>query len=336
VRLLVLVEAREAQEVIEARGGLRGVGAGGWRRTGGNGGTAIGAGMAALRVLLATDGYEAARTAQRLLTRVADRERVEITVLAVGSFAIALDEGQRTEGRYSPEAGHRYVREVAGTVAEELRDAGFHAQPETAADDPAGRIVDVVAAQRHGLVVLGAGRARRLPLLGSVSTRVLHESRASVLLVHQAAGGEDLARVLLGTDGSGDAVVARRILEAVADPTRVEVSVLSVARAGGDVGEAPPGRRGPAPGLVHERAEREAAESAASLTAAGFRVAAEVVTGRAQDALVERAQSGTFDLVAVGARGRGGVRQALLGSVSDSVARFAPAALIARDRPEDA
>jgi len=92
----------------------------------------------ALRVLLSTDGQEAARTAQRLLSRIGDRERVEVTMLAVASFGIALDEGMRTEGRFSPEAGRRRVREVAATAAEELRADGFRAEDRTAADDPAG------------------------------------------------------------------------------------------------------------------------------------------------------------------------------------------------------
>lgn len=282
-----------------------------------------------LRVLLATDGQEAARNGQRLLSRIGDRDRVEVTVLAVASFAMAMDEGRRTEGRFSPEAGRRHVREVTRAVAGELRDDGFRVTERTDADDPAGRIVDIVARERHALIVVGAGRPRRLPLLGSVSTRVLHESKASVLLVHEPPREQDTVRVLLGTDGSGDAVVACRLLMDVADPARVEVNVLSVARTGP---AAPPS----APGLAPERAEREAADSATALTGAGFQVGTEVVTGRAQDALVQRSTDGPYDLVAVGARGRGGVRQALLGSVSDSVARFARAALVARDRPEDA
>jgi nucleotide-binding universal stress UspA family protein len=285
-----------------------------------------------LRVLLATDGQEAARTAQHLLSRIGDRDRVEVTVLAVASFGIALDEGMRTEGRFSPEAGRRHVREVAATVAGELRADGFRAEDRTAADDPAGRIVDLVAEERHALVVVGAGQPRRLPLLGSVSTRVLHESKASVLVVHAPPREQDTVRALLGTDGSGDALVACRILTAVADPARVEVNVLSVARTGAAAPPAPD----VSAGLARAKAEQEAADAAEALAAAGFQVGTEVVDGRAQDALVGRATDGPYDLVAVGARGRRGVRQALLGSVSDSVARFARAALIARDRPEDA
>jgi nucleotide-binding universal stress UspA family protein len=292
-----------------------------------------------VRVLLATDGKEQAQTAQRLLTRFGRRnDGLAITVFGVASFGLALEEGMRVQNSFSPEAGRRYIKAVTQRAAEELRAAGFDAEPRVGHDDPSSRIIDLVDRERYALVVAGAGASRggRMPVLGSTSTRVLHDSKASVLLVHEATADGDNLRVLLGTDGSGDAGVACRILMTVADPERVEVSVLSVSRPND-----PPMAANAAPaaglrerGLRRERAEQEATEAAEVLRSGGFRVRSEVIVGRPRDALVERATKGPFDIVAVGARGRGGVQQAILGSVSDSVARTARAALVARDRPE--
>ena len=58
--------------------------------------------------------------------------------------------------------------------------------------------------------------------------------------------------------------------------------------------------------------------------------AAHVATGNPTQQLLEEAHSGSFDLVAVGSRGLGPFRRALLGSVSDHVVRHSRAALVGR------
>jgi nucleotide-binding universal stress UspA family protein len=81
---------------------------------------------------------------------------------------------------------------------------------------------------------------------------------------------------------------------------------------------------------LRSRAEREMRRVAGIFTEAGFDVTDQLAMGPPSEQLLKEAESGTFDLVAVGSRGLGPVRRVLLGSVSDHVARLARAAFVAR------
>jgi nucleotide-binding universal stress UspA family protein len=54
-----------------------------------------------------------------------------------------------------------------------------------------------------------------------------------------------------------------------------------------------------------------------------LKVSIELVEGRAAEKIVETAEEGDFDIIVMGSRGLGGVREFLLGSVSDRVADHA-------------
>jgi nucleotide-binding universal stress UspA family protein len=53
---------------------------------------------------------------------------------------------------------------------------------------------------------------------------------------------------------------------------------------------------------------------------AGFKVSKKLLKGRAADKIVEAANEGGFDLIVIGSRGLGGIKEFFLGSVSDRVA----------------
>jgi nucleotide-binding universal stress UspA family protein len=55
-----------------------------------------------------------------------------------------------------------------------------------------------------------------------------------------------------------------------------------------------------------------------------FDISTKLVEGRPADKIVETAKNGNFDLVVVGSRGLGGIKEFFLGSVSDRVADEAP------------
>lgn len=59
-----------------------------------------------------------------------------------------------------------------------------------------------------------------------------------------------------------------------------------------------------------------------------LKVTTKLVKGRPADEIIKVATEGNVDLVVMGSRGRGGVKQLLLGSVSDRVADNAPCPIL--------
>jgi nucleotide-binding universal stress UspA family protein len=56
----------------------------------------------------------------------------------------------------------------------------------------------------------------------------------------------------------------------------------------------------------------------------GLNVSTKLMEGRPADKIIEVAKEGGFDLIVMGSRGLGGIKQLVLGSVSDRVADGAP------------
>ena len=141
------------------------------------------------------------------------------------------------------------------------------------------------------------------------------------------------SKVLVATDGSAPASLATREAADLAGKSGAELHVVHV-------GEVPsmyhPEMRGYR--YRSEASEMEARElldgEADRLRAAGTDVAgAHLRMGRIDAEIVELAEDLDADLVVVGSRGLGGVRRALMGSVSDSVARHAHCpVLVAREK----
>jgi nucleotide-binding universal stress UspA family protein len=279
-----------------------------------------------MNVVLATDGNAPAEAAGRLLAHLARRDRTEVTVVAVCGFETVLTEAERV-GRYDVAAGRERAEKALDTAVARLRTAGLRADGTVAEGEPAGEILAAAARRGAGLIAVGAGHTRRFEtlLLGSTSTTVLHGAGASVLVVHDVDDAP--VRVLVGTDGSDGSARAARAFADLADPARCEVLVVAATGAEGlvDPGDAVEDEvRRSARGA----AARTAADTARLLRDAGFEVRTEVADGPAGTELLDRAEE--HDLVVVGCRGRGVLRRALLGSVSDAVVRRAPATLVGR------
>lgn len=277
-----------------------------------------------MKVVLATDGNAPAEAAGRLLARLARRDRTEVEVVAVSGFDTVLAEAEKI-GRYDPAAGRERARAALDAARRQLEAAGLRAQGAVREGDPAGEILSAASRSGAALVAVGAGHTRWLErlVLGSTSTTVLHGATASVLVVHETGDGP--VRVLVGADGSAGSTGAARTFAELADPARCDVLVLAVTGTpppGGDPGDDEIRRS------ARDAAERAAEDVAALLRDAGFRVRGEVVDGDPVTVLVERAEE--HDLAVVGSRGLGALRRALIGSVSDALARGGGATLVGR------
>jgi nucleotide-binding universal stress UspA family protein len=133
-------------------------------------------------------------------------------------------------------------------------------------------------------------------------------------------------RVLLATDGSGDARTAVAWLGAFALPNDTHVRVVTVAApvvSPLDIASVRDFRAS-----LHQQA-RAVADAAAGALAARFRtLEASVLEGDPREVLVRMAEEWPAGLVVVGAHGLSGIARFFLGSVSLAVARHAPCSVL--------
>ena len=139
------------------------------------------------RVLLATDGSPASSAATEVLARWPIFREARVRVLSVATTApwnAPRNASLRgTDEVDVPEDAEH--REIAGSAASRLIDAGVNAVAEVRAGDPATSIVDIARSQSVDLIVVGSrGRTGlKRTLLGSVARAVLYSADASVLIV---------------------------------------------------------------------------------------------------------------------------------------------------------
>lgn len=282
------------------------------------------------RILLASNGSKPAREAGLLLRRLADPQQVEVTVNVCDSVEFSFPQDP---WRYGKERKPRPTpKEVAEQEVAALQAEGFSAEASVGSGVPAAQILEKIAAERYDVTVMGAGSSRWLDnlLLGSTATRVLHGSGTSVLLVHRLAGPPEGLRVLLASDGSPDSAHAMSVLLGIADRGKVAVTVASVAdrypRLGHLIPKSVPDSE--VRGYLESSAEKNAEMAAGALREHGLKVATRCPIGEPVQELLGLAKEA--DLVVCGSRGMGGASRVLLGSVSNQLARLAPAALICR------
>jgi nucleotide-binding universal stress UspA family protein len=135
-------------------------------------------------------------------------------------------------------------------------------------------------------------------------------------------------KILLATDGSAEAESAAQVAAELADKTGSELHVVYVEvvpyfaqyGAGTLVGQ---------DRELYEKIEEEAQETLRKLTwqvkVAGGAVAEDHLRmGAPGEEIVGLAEAIGAGLIVMGSRGRGGMKRALMGSVSDSVVRYAP------------
>jgi nucleotide-binding universal stress UspA family protein len=134
-------------------------------------------------------------------------------------------------------------------------------------------------------------------------------------------------KILLAADGSEEAALAARTAVDIADKTDSELHVVVVGLSAGYVGMGPPEIAdipGPPQEELNEEARRLLDAQLKQIEAAGGTVAqAHLRVGRPDEEILAVAEELDAGLIVIGSRGLGGIRRALMGSVSDSVVRHA-------------
>lgn len=289
--------------------------------------------MFGTKVLLATDGSPESGRAARTAVGLANGLGLELhavyvapipSVYVLSETAILDPEvRERLHDMAEQDARERLEEEVG-----KIREAGGKvagAHPGVGrADAEVVRLAEELGA---GLVVLGSrgfGPLRRAAM-GSVSLSVVRHAHCPVLVVR---GEKDSlqGRILLALDGSKEAHAAARAATEISLSTGSELDLVQVLQAGPlpyphyyamDKYEADLER---AEGVSRKFLEKQAKRMESDgVTVAGVRVR----TGNPDHEIVELAEELDAGLIVVGSRGLGGVKRALLGSVSDSVVRHA-------------
>lgn len=284
-----------------------------------------------MKILYATDGGGPAMEALALFKRLAAPDKAQVTAVTVVGRGWA--EGVEDE-RSSSEA------DIVKSAVTTLQEAGFVAEKRILQGQPGRAILNEIEEGGFELAVVGAGNRSRLGrlLMGSVSTKLLHASPVSVMIVRRLLDvGSDIS-VLVGADGSEHADRALEQLIALFDPSSCRVHVLAVAEHLMPQLSFPIPRAGYATSAPTPEQEQEwtaAAQSSATaaakkLKSAGFRTEAHAVLGAPAARVLEEADRVHADLVVVGSRGLAAVDRASLGSVSDQIVREAPATFVGR------
>jgi len=146
------------------------------------------------------------------------------------------------------------------------------------------------------------------------------------------------SRILLATDGSEEAALAVRTAADIAQKTNSKLHVVYVGPSLEYAGMGPP-QIADIPAPSQEQLSTEARElldaEVEQVKAAGGTVAqAHLGLGAPNREIVDLAEKLSAGLVVIGSRGRGGIRRALMGSVSDSVVRHAHCPVLVVRREE--
>lgn len=289
------------------------------------------------KVLLATDGSEEAGRAGRVAAELSGRlgcelhaayvEPIPSTLAGPESVYYGADYWEEVREITRHDASDKVAKE-----AEKIRGMGSGvAETHAGVGRPDAEIVRLAEEIGAGLVVVGSrglGTLRRA-LLGSVSNSVARHAHCPVLVVRGERLGDKgypPGRVLLALDGSREANAAARVAAEISNATGSELHLVYVSPAESPYypgPEMPEIREGYLEQL-HERARAWVEDQAERLKAEGVIVeAAHLRLGAPDREIVRLGDELGAGLIALGSRGLGGVKRALLGSVSDSVLRHA-------------
>jgi nucleotide-binding universal stress UspA family protein len=271
------------------------------------------------RILLPTDGSDAARAAAEAAVAVAERFGAELAVVHVAT------PGERDDGT-TP--GRRALDDV------ERRATAAGVEATTAVVEGRGRVsgtlLDYADECGADCIVMGTRGRTGLDrmLLGSVAERTLRNAAVPVFTVHEDTVVDPaFDDVLVPTDGSEAAGVA---LDHAIDLVRATGGTLHVAHVvdlgvvWGDV------EAGTVLDAMEQTGERAVQRAVARAEAADVpTVEASVLQGAPYRAILDHAEDRDVDCIVMGSHGRTGLDRVLLGSVAERVVRLSTTPVLA-------
>ena len=296
----------------------------------------------AMKLLYATDGSPVSEAAAHLLAKLLNREGTSVTVVTV-TPARSIDPDDLLLQLDPIEKRREDSAKIVQHATETLRDAGFEVEASILEGHPGHELVKAADEGGFDVVVVGAGSHSWMGnrLLGSVSSHVLHAAGCSVVVVHEASDPSERGRVVVGVDGSEASLASVDLLGTLLEPGRCTVEVIAVIQlrtpvvAAVPVGVFVPDERvmEQEEKILRDLAGKHVAEAMQVLEKAGFETTSQIYVGSPTGLLLDHVRSTGADLLTVGSRGLGAMGRVILGSVSDQVARLAPATLVVKATP---
>jgi nucleotide-binding universal stress UspA family protein len=295
-----------------------------------------------MKVLIAYDGSECAQAAVEDLKRAGLPKTTDALVLSVADVLLPPVDAEIDDTlpmhvpesvRRAHERGQRKLEKaelLAKEASEEIKKHSpeWQVRFEALADSPAWAIIRTAEQWKSDLIIVGAQGHSVLGgrlILGSVSQRVLYESRGSVRIARsKQQGGDSPLRLLIGVDNSP---YSNAVVESMGRrewPKGSEVRLLAVVDTVMAVAPDPL-----QPQVMkwievgdeeHWDQVREIFQPLADkLRTAGLDAAVKVRRGNPANELLDEAESWGADCIFLGAKGTRGIDRLLLGSVSAAV-----------------
>ena len=289
--------------------------------------------VALSRLLVAIDGSEQSDYALNVALKIGERFGSKIVLIhvhtptggvapiidpVIGSTNVIIPPQSDSEVKVEEaRAGHLLADRMQVVLARNLECKAISKD----SPDVAGEILRAAESGKYEILILGSrGRSGLKSLfLGSVSTKVAKEAKCSVLVIRKRIEGAP--KILLGYDGSEESKKALDFVASLGSKLGGQVDPLAVV----NVPPAPEGLVGTDIEKWESEMRRTVEEAVAALTSGGLKckgkVADYVDVARA---LCDEGEKGSYNLIAVGSRGkRGRLESIFLGSVASGVANNA-------------
>lgn len=291
--------------------------------------------MDALKILIAYDGTANSDAAVASLVRAGLPDEAEVVVLTVSGIGLSADVEDPPDGDDEVIIAEgralralRDARTTAGQAAGRLGEwfPTWRVRVEAHAEPPAAAVLATIAEWKPNLVVVGT-HGRSLVgrvFLGSVSMKILSDAPCSVRIGRRTRNADGPVRLIIGVDGSQDALAAVDAMAARTWPDNSEAHIVAAytpldLHYAPMLSSPPDDRLGDAESAfkyVREQIE----EAAAKLAASGLTIVRSVRVGVPVPVLLDEAETWSADAIVLGARGHSAMERLLLGSVSTSVA----------------
>jgi nucleotide-binding universal stress UspA family protein len=278
-----------------------------------------------MRILVGVDGSDQGLLGAEWVAQLPLTPSDEVTVAAIAQRPIlqmpwgymATETSVEMQEAVWAEALRR-ARQAADEGAAALQTLPCPVETAVEEGHPLDALTKLADKSQADLLVVGPHGRGRLDsiLLGSISQGLLHAMPTSVLVAREPADAP--TRVLLATDGSPASLAATEYIARFPLPADAHIDVVLIAD---DVGEAEaPNEQTWAGRMLEATIE--------TLTAGGKTAAPVIRHGDAKRRILAAADELDSDMIVTGARGLGGFKGMILGSVSQAISKAAPCSVL--------